>query len=174
MRKEVKVMDKYTKAMLMVIKIPVGVFCALAGLGLIGVSVWVSTFSDIASMILLISLLAGGALINFGVGYAFLGDEYKATGIVHDGNTTFMAVETPKFLKRRKIVMLVGSISYLVLALFYIVRAILSSIYKGYLQDIDYNSSIAALIAFSVVSLVVAFCLFMLYMRTKHIDLKEE
>lgn len=174
MRKEVKVMDKYTKSLLMVIKIPVGVFCALAGLGLIGVSVWVSTFSDIASMILLISLLAGGALINFGVGYAFLGDEYKATGIVRDGNTAFTPVESTRFLTRRKIVTLVGSISYLALAAYYITRAILSVIFRGYLQDIDYNSSIAALIAFSVVSLVVAFCLFMLYMRTKHIDLKEE
>ena len=67
-------MDKYTKALLMVIKIPVGVLCSLLGLALIGVSFWVSTFSDIASMLLLIALLAGGALINFGIGYAFLGD----------------------------------------------------------------------------------------------------
>lgn len=174
MRKEGKVMDKYTKAMMMVIKIPIGVFCALVGLGLIGVSVWISTFSDIASMILLISLLAGGALLNFGVGYAFLGDEYKATHIVRDGNTTFAPVESIKFLKRRKIVTLVGSISYLLLCIFYVVRAILSGIYMGYLQENDYNSSIVALIIFALISLVVAFCLFLLYKRTKHIDLKEE
>lgn len=167
-------MDKYTKALLMVIKIPIGVFCSLFGLGLIGVSVWVSTFSDIASMILLISLLGGGALLNFGIGYAFLGDEYKATHIVRGGNTTFTPVESIKFLTRRKIVTLVGSISYLTLAVYYIVRAVLSGIYMGYLQEIDYNSSIAALIAFAVISLIVAFFLFMLYKRTKHIDLKEE
>ena len=167
-------MDKYTKALLMVIKIPVGIFCCLFGLGFIGVSVWVSTFSDIASMILIIALLGGGALINFGVGYVFLGDEYKATHIVRDGNTAFSPVETPKFLQRRKIVMLVGFISYLVLAAYYIVRTILSVIYMGYLQDIDFNTSIAALVIFAVISLVVAFCLFMLYKRTKHIDLKEE
>ena len=60
-------MDKYTKILIMAIKIPVGIFCILTGLGLIGVSVWVSTFSDIASMILLIALLGGGALINYGL-----------------------------------------------------------------------------------------------------------
>ena len=64
-------MDKYTKILIMAIKIPVGIFCILTGLGLIGVSVWVSTFSVIASMILLIALLGGGALINYGLGYAF-------------------------------------------------------------------------------------------------------
>ena len=167
-------MDKYTRALIMVIKIPVGIFCVLVGLGLIGVSAWVSTFSDVASMILLMSLLASGALINFGVGYAFLGDEYKATHIVRGGSTTFTPVETKKFLTRRKIVTLIGSISYALLACYYVARAIWSGIYIEYLIDIDYNTSIVALIIFAVLSLVVAFCLFMLYKRTKHIDLKEE
>ena len=171
MRKEVKVMDKYTKALLMVIKIPVGVFCALAGLGLIGVSVWVSSFSDIASMILLISLLAGGALINFGVGYAFLGDEYKATNIVRGGNTSFAPVESTKFLKRRKIVTFIGFISYVLLAVYYIVRAIFAN---AFAVRFDYDASIVALIIFAVVALILAFCLFMLYKRTKHIDLGEK
>lgn len=167
-------MDKYTKALLMVIKIPVGIFCILAGLGLIGVSAWVSTFSDIASMILIIALLGGGALINFGLGYAFLGDEYKATRYVRGGNTAFSPVETKKLLTRRKIVMLTGFISYLLLAVYYAARVIWSCIYAGRLQEMDYNSSIVALIIFAVISLVVAFCLFLLYKKTKHIDLQEQ
>ena len=93
-------MDKYTKALMMVVRIPIGLMCILAGLGLLGVSIWVSTFSDVASMILLISFLGGGALINFGVGYAFLGDEYKATHIVRGGDTTFTPITSVKFLKR--------------------------------------------------------------------------
>ena len=167
-------MDKYTKAMLMMVKIPVGIFCVVLGLGLIGVSVWVSTFSDVASMLLLIALLAGGALINFGVGYAFLGDEYKATNIVRDGNTAFAPVETTEFLQRRKLVTLIGAIAYAALALYYVVRAIWSGINLEYLEEIDYNTSIIALIMFALISLAVAFFLFMLYKRTKHIDLKEE
>ena len=95
-------MDKYTKAFFTAIKIPIGVFCILIGLALIGVSLWVSTFSDVASMILIISLLGGGALINYGIGYAFLGDEYKATNFVRGGDTKFAVVETTKLLKRRK------------------------------------------------------------------------
>ena len=158
----------------MVLKIPVGVFCILAGLGLLGISVWVSTFSDIASMILLIAVLGGGCLINFGVGYAFLGDEYKATNYVRGGNTAFTPKTTTKFLRRRKVVTLAGAIAYLLLAVYYVVRAILVSVYIGYLEEIGFNTSVIALIVFAVLSLVVAFCMFMLYKRTKHIDLQEE
>jgi hypothetical protein len=167
-------MDKYTKILIMAIKIPVGIFYILTGLGLIGVSVWVSTFSDIASMILLIALLGGGALINYGLGYAFWGNEYKSTSYVRSGNTTFTPVETERFLIRRKIVMLIGFISYALLSVYYVARVILSSIYAGLLKDMDFNTNIAALIIFAVISLFVAFCLFLLYKRTKHIDLKEE
>ena len=167
-------MDKYTKALIMFIKIPVGIFCILAGLGLIGVSVWVSTFSDVASMILIIALLSGGALINYGIGYAFLGDEYKATGYVRNGNTTFTPVETERFLTRRKIVTFAGFVSYVVLAVYYITRLILSCIFAGVLQEMDFDTSIAALIIFAIISLVVALFLFLLYKRTKHIDLGEE
>jgi hypothetical protein len=158
----------------MMVKIPIGILCMLIGIGMIGVSVWVSTFSDVASMILIIALLGGGALINFGVGYAFLGDEYRATSYVRNGNTTFAPVETERFLVRRKIVMLIGFISYVLLAVYYIARVILSCIYAGLLQEMDFNTSIAALIIFAVISLVVAFFSFLLYKRTKHIDLKEE
>lgn len=162
-------MDKYTKTLLLVLKVPLGIFCILLGIAFIGISVWVSTFSDVASMILLISLLAGGCLINFGIGYAFLSDEYKATHIVRDGNTTFVPVESTKFLKRRKIITFIGFISYILLSIYYIIRAILGNIY----QDTDYNTSIISLIIFAIVSLVLAFCLFMIYKKTKHIDLKE-
>ena len=164
-------MDRYTKALMLVIKIPVGVFCVLAGLGFIGVSFWVSTFSDIASMLLIMALLGGGAIINFGIGYAFLGDEYKATHIVRDGNTSFAPVESTKFLKRRKIVTFVGFISYVLLAIYYIVRAIFAN---AFAQRFDYDANIVALIIFAVVALILAFCLFMLYKRTKHIDLGEQ
>ena len=164
-------MDKYTKALMMVIKIPVGVFCVLAGLGFIGVSFWVSTFSDIASMLLIMALLGGGAIINFGIGYAFLGDEYKATHIVRGGNTSFAPVESTKFLKRRKIVTFIGFISYVLLAIYYIVRAIFAN---AFAQRFDYDASIVASIIFAVIALVLAFCLFMLYKRTKHIDLGEQ
>jgi hypothetical protein len=163
--------DKYTKALMMVIKIPVGIFCILAGLAFIGVSFWVSTFSDIASMLLIASLLGGGAIINFGIGYAFLGDEYKSTNIVRDGNTAFAPVESNKFLKRRKIVTFIGFVSYMLLAVYYIVRAILANIFA---ERFDYDANIVALIIFAVVSLLPAFCLFMLYKRTKHIDLGEK
>ena len=67
-------MDKYTKALIMVIKIPIGIICILLGLALIGLSVWVSTFSDVASMLFIMALLGGGSVINFGIGYAFLDD----------------------------------------------------------------------------------------------------
>ena len=167
-------MDKYTKSFILVFKIPIGIFCILAGLALIGISIWVSTFSDIASMIFLISLLGGGFLINFGIGYAFLGDEYKATHIVRDGNTLFAPVESTKFLKRRKVVTFIGFISYILLSIYYIVRIILVNIYMKYLQQIYFNTNITALIIFAIISLVFAFCLFMLYKRTKHIDLNEK
>ena len=165
------VMDKYTKALMAVIKIPTGIFCTLAGLGLIGVSFWVSTFSDIASMLLIMAFLGGGAVINFGIGYAFLGDEYKATHIVRDGNTRFAPVESTKFLTRRKAVTFIGFVSYILLAIYYTVRAVLVSIYP---EKIDFEPNVVALIIFALVSLVIAFCLFMLYKRTKHIDLGEE
>ena len=166
-------MDKYTKILIMLLKIPIGVLCILVGLALIGVSVWVSTFSDVASMILIMSLIGGGALINYGVGYAFLGDEYKSTHFVREGSTKFAPVETLKFLKRRKLVTFIGAISYLVLAVYYVVRIILVSIYTDYLTKIDYNTSIVALIIFTLIALFVAFFLFLLYKRTKHIDLNE-
>ena len=164
-------MDKYTKAIMTVIKIPIGIFCILVGLGLIGVSFWVSTFSDVASMMLLMSLLGGGALINYGIGYAFLGDEYKATNVVRDSNTTFAPVETDKFLTRRKIVTFIGAVSYALLAVYYVARVIVVKVWAEHFEDFD--SSPVALIIFSVLSLVIAFCLFMLYKKTKHIDLNE-
>ena len=167
-------MDKYSKAVFTVIKIPTGIFCILLGIGLIGVSFYVSTFSDVASMILIISFLGGGALINYGIGYAFLGDEYKATNMVRGGNTKFAIKETPKLLKRRKIVLFIGFIAYLVLTIYYIVRIILDIIFMEHLQEIYFNTSIVALIFFAIIFIVVAFCLFMIYKKTKHIDLKEE
>ena len=164
-------MDKYSKALIMFIKIPIGVFCILIGLSLIGVSFWVSTFSDVASMLLLISLLGGGALINFGIGYAFLGDEYKSTRIVRDGNTTFTPVTTEKFLKRRKLVTFIGFVSYVLLAVYYVVRAILFGVF---IKQTDFNTNVVALIAFSIISLVFAIFLFLLYKKTKHVDLNEQ
>lgn len=164
-------MDKYTRALIKVIQIPIGIICILAGLGLIGVSFWVCTFSDIASMLLIVSLLGGGAIINFGIGYAFLGDEYKATNIVRDGNTRFAPVETAAFLQRRKIVTFIGFVSYILLAIYYIARLVLVSIY---IELLDFEPNVVALIIFAVISLVIAFCLFMLYKKTKHIDLGEE
>ena len=86
----------------------------------------------------------------------------------------FAPVESTKFLQRRKIVTLVGAISYVLLAIYYIVRVILVSVYWGYLEEIDFNASIPALIIFAIISLVLAFCMFMLYKKTKHIDLQEE
>ena len=133
-------MDKYTKAFLLVLKIPIGIICILAGIAFVGVSLWISTFSDIASMILLASLLGGGALINYGLGYGFLGDEYKATKYVRDGNTRFTPVTTPKFLKRRKIVTFMGFISYILLSVYYIIRTILVSIYFGYIETNYYDN----------------------------------
>ena len=164
-------MDKYSRALIMFIKIPIGIFCVLIGLSLIGVSFWVSTFSDVASMLLLIALFGGGALINFGVGYAFLGDEYKATRIVRDGNTTFTPVTTEKFLKRRKLVTFIGFVSYVLLAVYYVVRAILFGVF---IKQTDFDTNVVALIAFSIISLVFAIFLFLLYKKTKHVDLNEQ
>ena len=167
-------MDKYTNSILFIFKMIIGIFCSIAGLGFIVVSVWVSTFSDIASMILLVAILGGGALINYGLGYAFLGDEYKATRYVRGGDTKFTPVLTPKFLKRRKIVTFLGFISYILLAVYYIVRIIIESIYYGYFQEIGYSTSIIALIIFIIIALICAFCFYMLYKKTKHIDLNEK
>ena len=85
----------------------------------------------------------------------------------------FTPVESMKFLKRRKIVTFIGCVSYLLLAVYYIVRAIVVSIYRDYFQHIDYQTNAIALIIFGIISLVFAFCLFMIYKRTKHIDLNE-
>ncbi|MBQ7307567.1 MAG: hypothetical protein IJW82_03470 [Clostridia bacterium] len=168
-------MDKYSKAIMRVIEIPIGVFCILIGIAFIGLSFWVSSFSDVASMILLMSLLGGGMLINFGLGYAFLGDEYKSTHLVCDGRTMYAPVETPKFLKRRKIVTFIGFIAYVLLAVYYTGRLILVNlIFADYFKEIDFDKNIVALIIFAILSLVVAFVFFMLYKKTKHIDLKEE
>ncbi len=167
-------MDKYTKTLIMMLRIPIGIISILIGLSFIGLSIWVSTFSDIASMIFIISLLGGGFLINYGIGYAFLGDEYKATNIVRDGNTMFTPIKSAKFLKRRKIATFIGFISYLLLSIYYIVRVILVCKYMGYLQSIYFNTNITALIVFAIISLILAFCLFMVYKKTKHVDLNEK
>ena len=167
-------MDKYSKSFIMIFKIPIGLVSILSGIALIGISIWVSTFSDIASMIFLISLLGGGASINFGIGYLFLGDKYKATNLVRNGETQFEVVETPKLLKRRKIITFIGFIAYILLAIYYIVRIILVNKYMLQLQNINYNTNIVALIIFSIVSLIFAFGFFMIYKKTKHIDLNEK
>lgn len=167
-------MDKYSKTLLKIFSILIGSFCIVVGMALIGVSVWVSTFSDVASMIFILSFLGGGCLINFGVGYAFLEDRYKATHLVRDGKTVFAPVETPRFLKRRKIATFIGFISYVFLAVYYIVRIVLESIYMGYLKEVDFNTSIVALAIFAALSLGIAFIFFMVYKKTKHIDLNEE
>ena len=164
-------MDKYTKALMAFIKIPVGIFCVLVGISLIGASIWISTFSDIASMALIGALFGGGAVINFGIGYAFLGDDYKATNIVRGGNTKFAPVQTAKFLKRRKIVTFAGFISYILLSLYYVARTILVNIF---IERIDFEPSVVALIIFAVISLIPAVFFFLLYKKTKHIDLGEK
>ncbi len=166
-------MDKYTNRLIMFLKIPLGIFYILVGVALIGVSVWVSTFSDVASMILLMALLGGGAVINFGVGYAFLGDEYKSTNIVRGGDTRFAPVLTPQFLTRRKIVTLVGAIAYAVLALFYVIRAIFGGGWMLGIPAEDFDSNAVALIIFAVIALLMGFFLFTLYKKTKHVDLNE-
>lgn len=163
-------MDKYTKALIMFFRTLIGIFCILVGVSLIGISFWISTFSDVASMIFIMSLLGGGSLINFGIGYAFLHDQYKATNIVRDGDTMYTPVKSTKFLKRRKIVTFIGFVSYALLAIYYIVRIFFPITYH---QDIDYNTNVIALIIFAIMSLIVAFLLLMLYKKTKHIDLNE-
>ena len=168
-------MDKYSRAIARMIEVPTGIFCMLIGVVFIGISFWVSTFSDVASMILLPALLGGGALINFGLGYAFLGDQYKATNLVRDGRTLYTPVETENFLKRRKIVTFIGFISYVVLAVFYVGRIFwINLIFSDYFKEIDYDTSIVALIIYAVMALIVAYIFFLLYKKTKHIDLKEE
>ena len=163
-------MDKYTKSLIAFIRIPLGIFYALIGLSLIGVSIWVSTFSDVASMILIMAFLGGGALINFGVGYAFLGDDYKVTNYVSGGNSRFTPEQTPKFLKRRKLVTFIGFVSYVVLAVYYVVRAIFVNVF---IESIDFEPNVVALIIYAVISLALAVFLFLLYKKTKHVDLGE-
>ena len=161
-------MDKYSKTLIMLFKVPFGIFCILLGLSFIGVSVWVSTFSNVASMIFLISLLGGGFIINYGIGYAFLGDEYKLSKYVRDGNSTFDVVETPKFLKRRKVVTFIGFIAYILLAVYYIVRTIIQ------LAIVNSLANSWVLIIFAFVALVFAFIFFLIYKKTKHIDLNQK
>ena len=86
-------------------------------------------------------------------GAAFQKD--KLNNYVREGNSTFSPVETTNFLIRRKIVTFTGFICYVLLSIYYIVR-----IFIGPFFIEDYEPSIAALIAFSVLSLVVAFCLY--------------
>ena len=167
-------MDKYTKTLFTMFRVLIGVFYTLIGVALIGISFWISNFSDVASMIFLPALLGGGCIINYGIGYGFLGDNYKATNIVHDGQTMFTPVKTPEFLKRRKIVTFIGFVAYILLAIYYIVRTILVCVFMNYLQKVDFNTNIVALIIFAIISLILAFVFFMIYKKTKHIDLKEE
>ena len=159
-------MDKYSKTFIMLFRVPVGIFCILLGLALLGVSCWVSTFSEVASMILLIGLLGGGFLINHGIGYAFLGDQFRLSNYVRDGDSTFEVVETPKLLKRRKIVTLIGFVAYILLAIYYIVRTIV------YVSLIGYFSWV--LLIFAAVAFLFAFGIFLIYKKTKHIDLGEK
>lgn len=165
-------MDKYSKTLLYLLRLPIGIFCIILGVGFIGISFWVSTFSDVATMILLISLLGGGFLINFGLGYVFFNDQYKATHLVRDGNTLFTPVETQKFLMRRKIVTLVGFVSYVLLAIYYIVRAIVVGSNRNYYEEF-FNTSPVALIIFAFLALFISVFFFLIYKKTKHIDLNE-
>ena len=159
-------MDKYSKAFLLLFRIPIGIFCILLGFALLGISCWVSTFSEVASIILLIGLLGGGFLINHGIGYAFLGDQFRVSNYVHDGNSTFEVVKTPKLLKRRKLVTLIGFVAYILLAIYYIVRTIVCASLIGYFCW--------ELLIFAAVALLFAFGVFLIYKKTKHIDLGEK
>ena len=64
-----------------------------------------------------------------------------------------------------------GFVSYIVLSVYYIVRAILVNIF---IEHIDFEPNIVALIIFAVISLIPAVFLFLLYKKTKHIDLGEK
>ena len=167
-------MDKYSKTLSMLLRVPVGIFCILVGLALLGVSVWVSTFSDAASISLLAGLMGGGFMINYGVGYAFLGDEYKISNYVTEGHSTFRVVETPKFLKRRKVVTLIGFIGYILLAVYYVARIIFVAVNMEVLVRFNYNANIVALIVSAIVSLFIAVVFFLVYKKTKHIDLGQK
>jgi len=167
-------MNKYSKALRHMWRIPYGIFCILFGIAFFGVSIWVSTFSDIASMIFIVSLLGGGFIINYGIGYAFLGDEYKLSNYVRDGNSTFEVIETPKFLKRRLWVTFIASIAYFLLAIYYIVRIIFNIKNSAYYEHIGYNFNNGALIAFVVVSLIIAVVFFLIAAKTKVENFKKK
>ena len=110
------------------------------------------------SMILIMAFLGGGFIINYGVGYAFLGDEYRLSSYVHDGESTFEVVETPKLLGRRMWVTFLGSIAYAGLAIFYLVRT---------LQLAKIEGANAVLIGCIIVSLIMAVIFFLFAGKTK-------
>ena len=140
-------MDKYSRALNKGFRFIAGMFCILVGLALVGVGVWGSfTVSSAFSMILIIVVLGSGFIINAGIGLAFLGDEYKRSDYIHDGETMLEVVETPKLLKRRMWVTFLGSMAYLALTVFYIVRVIffaklgvIDGIYPLFARDVSNN-----------------------------------
>ncbi len=161
-------MDKYSRALNKGFRFIAGMFCILVGLALVGVGVWGSfTVSSAFSMILIIVVLGSGFIINAGVGLAFLGDEYKRSDYVHDGETMLEVVETPKLLKRRMWVTFLGSMAYLALTVFYIVRVI----FFAKLGVID-----GIMIGCAVVSLIAAVIFFMISasIKVRHFKNKPE
>ncbi len=147
-------MDKYSRALSKVFRFIAGMFCILVGLALVGVGVWGSfAVSSAFSMILIIVVLGAGFIINAGIGLAFLGDKYEHTDIVHEGETMMAVVETPQLLKRRMWVLFLGSVAYVGLMIFYIVR----TIFFARLGVID-----GIMIGCAVVSLIAAIIMFMM------------
>ena len=59
----------------------------------------------------------------------------------------------------------------MILAVYYVVRAILFGVF---IKQTDFDTNVVALIAFSIISLVFAIFLFLLYKKTKHVDLNEQ
>jgi hypothetical protein len=157
-------MNKYSKILSGILRKTGGILCILFGVALFGVSIWGSfTIGPAFSMILIIAVLGGGFIINAGLGFGFLGDEYTRSDYIHEGETMLEVVETPKLLKRRMLVTFLACVAYVLLTIYYIVMIILNA-------KADAGNVMAIMIGCAIVSLIAAVIFFLISasIKTSH------
>ena len=161
-------MFKNIKNVAKAVSIYKGILYMIAGYLFISISLSIFKNPVAPSFIFPFCLFAGGYTFNLGLGLTILGDEYKLHRSSRNRELTFEPKETPKFLKRRKIVTLIGTISYVMLSIYYLIRLII--LFFGSYDTFD----LVELIISIIVSLCFGICIFNVYRRTRYIKLKGE
>ena len=94
--------NKYDKTLEKLKRIPFGILTILAGLalGLVPLILIKYDNTPMALFLFLISLASGGYLVLQGIGVAFFKQNLKVSETVYKGNTHFVPVKTPDYIKR--------------------------------------------------------------------------